>query len=162
MKIKIRTKLRHVHTGSFDTRGDFQCTHCGAFVSSNHLLSGVHNRNHCPRCLWSRHLDLFKAGDRLSACKSSMQPIGVTFKKAGKKYGAKAYGELMLIHQCTECGRISLNRLAADDDRQAVFQACERALGLDPHLRLHLLENGILAIQAADLPAVEAQLLGWN
>lgn len=161
MKAKIRFGMHPVRPGGFDKNNDFQCGHCGAFVSANPLLSGVVNRNHCPYCLWSRHLDLFKAGDRLSACKAGMQPIGVTFKKTNKKYGPQ-YGELMLVHQCSDCGQIALNRIAADDDRQAIFEACERALSLDPALRLQLLDKGIAVIEAADLPIVEAQLAGWN
>jgi DNA-directed RNA polymerase subunit RPC12/RpoP len=161
MKAKFRFGMRRVRPGGFDKNRDFQCSHCGAFVSANPALSGVVNRNHCPYCLWSRHLDLHRAGDRLSACKAVMQPIGVTFKKANKKYGTQ-YGELMLVHQCTDCGRIALNRIAADDDRQAIFQVCERALSLDPALRLQLLVNGIAVIEAADLPFVETQLAGWN
>jgi hypothetical protein len=47
----------------------------------------VRNRNHCPYCLWSRCLDLFRAGDRLSACKAPMQPVGLALKHTRKKYG---------------------------------------------------------------------------
>ena len=46
------------------TFGDFVCAHCHALVSSAHWLSGGNNRNHCPYCLWSYHLDLYAAGDR--------------------------------------------------------------------------------------------------
>ena len=68
------------------TFGDFRCAHCHVIVSSAHLLSGVQNRNHCPYCLWSCHLDLFAAGDRLSACKTPMRPIGLTMKRGRNKY----------------------------------------------------------------------------
>jgi hypothetical protein len=47
-----------------DINADFTCKHCGAFVSALSVASGVINRNHCPFCLYSRHVDLFKAGDR--------------------------------------------------------------------------------------------------
>ena len=60
--------------------------HCHVIVSSAHLLSGVNNRNHCPYCLWSCHLDLYTAGDRLSACKAPMKPIGLTMKRSRNKY----------------------------------------------------------------------------
>ncbi|MBO0771672.1 MAG: RNHCP domain-containing protein [Actinobacteria bacterium] len=33
----------------------FQCAQCGAEVSLD--APGTSHRNHCPRCLWSRHLD---------------------------------------------------------------------------------------------------------
>ncbi len=43
----------------------FKCASCGAMVSTARESSGVNNRNHCPLCLCSRHVDEFKAGDRL-------------------------------------------------------------------------------------------------
>ena len=70
------TAMRHAR----DINRDFRCVYCGNFVSAAALFAGVKNRNHCPYCLWSRHLDLFEAGDRLSACKAPMRPIGVTVK----------------------------------------------------------------------------------
>ncbi len=100
---------------------DFNCLHCRNFVSAGHLYAGVNNRNHCPHCLWSRHMDLFKAGDRMSACKAPMEPIGLTMKRVTKKYPAVTSGELMLVHLCTECERISINRIAADDDPQRIW-----------------------------------------
>src|SRR4026209_2498083 len=106
------------HTDS--SFGDFRCAHCRNIVSVTHLLSGVNNRNHCPYCLWSRHLDLYSAGDRLSACKAKMKPIGLTMKKGRNKYRPGPRGELMLVHACTECNAVSINRIAADDDPETV------------------------------------------
>ncbi len=105
----------------FSSFGDFRCLHCHALVSSAELLSGVNNRNHCPYCLWSCHLDLFVGGDRLSACKGQMKPIGLTMKKSRNKYRLDGRGELMLIHQCVECSDISINRIAADDDPESII-----------------------------------------
>ena len=102
----------------------------GSIVSTARLLSGVGNRNHCPYCLHSRHLDWQRAGDRLAACKGSMQPVGLTFKQIRKKYGA-AHGELMLVHRCTECGKLSINRIAADDDSETMLVIYQHSLHLD-------------------------------
>jgi hypothetical protein len=85
--------MRH----SASSFGDFTCAHCHVIVSSAHILSGVNNRNHCPYCLWSCHLDLYVAGDRLSACKGQMEPIGLTLKMGRNKYQRVARGELMLV-----------------------------------------------------------------
>ncbi|WP_420871372.1 RNHCP domain-containing protein [Lysinibacillus xylanilyticus] len=40
-------------------------------------------RNHCPKCLFSKHVDTVP-GDRASTCKGLMRPIGVDYteKKA--------------------------------------------------------------------------------
>ena len=108
--------------------GDFRCAHCRVLVSSAHVLSGVNNRNHCPYCLWSCHLDLYAAGDRLSACKGQMKPIGLTMKLSRNKYRLDKRGELMLVHQCMECGALSINRVAADDDSAAILAVFRESL----------------------------------
>jgi hypothetical protein len=109
----------------------FKCIHCRGFICTERVLSSVNNRNHCPYCLWSRHLDHRKAGDRLSACKAPMQPLGLTLKKNNKKYGPARSGELMLIHVCQDCGKVSLNRIAADDDVEKVIEVYTQSFKQD-------------------------------
>ena len=138
---------------------DFVCKRCQAYVSAVVILAGVHNRNHCPYCLWSRHLDLFKAGDRLAACKGVMRPIGLTCKQTFKRYNpGNSPGELMLVHYCTECEMISINRIAADDDAEAVLALCEPLL--DAALAASLLHQGIRLLGRQDRQAVQVQLFG--
>ncbi|NJM07872.1 RNHCP domain-containing protein [Candidatus Gracilibacteria bacterium] len=36
---------------------DFVCLHCGLYIAFHPQIAGVQNRNHCPYCLWSRHVD---------------------------------------------------------------------------------------------------------
>jgi hypothetical protein len=139
---------------------DFTCIHCHGFVSAGYIVAGVNNRNHCPYCLWSRHLDWRKSGDRLSACKGGMQPIGLTVKKTRKKYGH--YGELMLVHHCTDCGKIVINRIAADDDSQTVMEIFEDSFQLDQHLRRELDKSGIQVLLPRDREVIEVQLFGWD
>lgn len=100
---------------------DFICKHCGCFVSSLTLVSGVVNRNHCPYCLHSRHIDLYDPGDRLGACKALMAPVGLTLKRSRDKYTPDNHGELMLVHRCITCGELSINRIAADDDPEILL-----------------------------------------
>src|SRR5271157_3828196 len=97
----------------------FECLHCHASVGIASILAG--NRNHCPYCLWSKHVDLNRVGDRLSACKVGMLPIGLTLKRTLKKYCSGKGGELMLIHRCVACASLSINRMAADDDADTVL-----------------------------------------
>jgi hypothetical protein len=142
------------------TFGDFRCAHCDVLVSSAHMLSGVNNRNHCPYCLWSCHLDLFAAGDRLSACKASMKPIGLTMKPGRNKYRLGQRGELMLIHECTECKALSINRIAADDDSKAVIAVFQASLQLNPQTHFVCQQYGIAILNAKDTMAVYKQLYG--
>lgn len=139
----------------------FRCGRCGSRVSIAPQLSGVINRNHCPYCLWSKHLDLFQPGDRLSACKALMRPVGVAVKISRKRYGSDR-GELMLAHLCLDCGKVSLNRIAADDDAQEilnVFEAClaQRGAPTGPGDL-----NKARLLGAADAPLVRTRLLGLD
>ena len=145
------------HASSF---GDFKCVHCRNLVSAQYFLSGVNNRNHCPYCLWSRHLDLYVAGDRLSACKGQMKPIGLTMKKSRNKYQIKSRGELMLIHECIECGDLSINRIAADDVPDSVMDVFHASLALSHQVRFQCQEQGIMALTEREV--VSAQLYGGN
>ena len=152
-------RSRKLRSGRGQTDDGFLCKHCQAFVSSASFLSGVGNRNHCPYCLWSRHLDLYAAGDRLSACKSPMRPVGLTLKANCKRYGS-GRGELMLIHLCVECAVFSINRIAADDDPENLLRVFEQSLGLDPSLRSRLQIEKIMILSAGDADSVKAQLFG--
>jgi len=141
---------------------DFRCLHCRQVVSTCSGLSGVRNRNHCPYCLWSRHLDMSQPGDRLSACKAGMRPLGLTIKRAAKKYSHHPSGELMLIHQCIECGKVSINRVAADDFAENLFEIYQGYRQIDELLRLELETSGVLTLQAADHQLVQSRLFGRN
>ncbi len=90
----------------------FSCNHCGEAVSS------YRNRNHCPHCLWSRHVDI-RIGDRNSACKGEMEPVSVW---------TKADGEWAIIHRCTRCGFLRSNGIAADDDEIRLFALAARPM----------------------------------
>ena len=139
---------------------DFVCKHCGYYVSERTELSGVVNRNHCPFCLHSRHVDLFIPGDRLCACKGLMAPVGLTFKVTRDKYVRQSNGELMLIHRCNFCGALSINRIAADDDAFRLLDI----LGKDPGNHPLLIENcrnsGIRLLGQDHRNLVHAQLFG--
>jgi len=141
---------------------DFRCKHCGQWVSTNSHLSGVQNRNHCPYCLWSRHLDQRKAGDRLATCHSRMEPIGLTVKHTLKRYQAEKQGELMLIHRCTACGKLSINRIAGDDNTIMLNDLFLRSQYLPTQLTKQLNAQGILPLGARDFTLVQSQLFGWQ
>ncbi len=144
----------------FDTiTSDFRCKHCHNYVSTDPMLSGVNNRNHCPYCLHSRHMDLYEPGDRLSACKAEMRPVGLTLKRTNKKYG-RQQGELMLIHLCADCGAVSANRLAADDDAETLLAIFEKSLRLDAQSKALISRSGIQALQGMDRDLVCTRLFG--
>ena len=65
-------------------------------------LSNGSYRNHCPRCLYSKHPDL-TPGDRASSCGGLMEPIGVKYK-SGKG--------LQIVDLCITCGAVRANKVA--------------------------------------------------
>ena len=138
----------------------FLCRYCHAPVYTHPLISGVQNRNHCPYCLWSRHVDHARAGDRLSACKAIMQPIGLTFKRSQNKYGKDRTGELMLIHRCNECGKLSINRIAADDLVEKLMEIFYASAELEKCISEQLCSSGIQMLSEDDWQLVTKQLVG--
>ena len=91
---------------------DFQCLHCGRTVSGNGFT------NHCPACLWSRHVDV-NPGDRAAECGGPMRPVG--HETTG--------GRTMILHRCETCGFERRNRLAPDDDMNALIRLAGETAG---------------------------------
>lgn len=145
-----------------DREKGFTCLNCGFPVSVERELSGVINRNHCPRCLFSRHVDEFKAGDRKAECRSRMEPVGLSIKHTIKKYSAGTQGELMLIHRCTGCSKLSINRIAADDDAGMIYQLFRGSEILTSEFIEEILLQNITVLGMADLTLVYSQLFGWQ
>ena len=83
----------------------FRCEHCEMDVSP---LNNGSFRNHCPNCLYSKHLDTLP-GDRASECHGLMKPINLDYSSK------KGY---QLIHECTKCGHISRNKAAIDCNQE--------------------------------------------
>lgn len=84
---------------------DFTCEQCGTNVA------GSGYTNHCPRCLYSKHVDV-NPGDRAATCGGLMQPVAV----------GSDHGERTLLHRCTICGHKKWNKVAADDDVDEVIR----------------------------------------
>lgn len=78
---------------------DFTCNNCGFFVM------GTGYTNHCPHCLYSRHVDI-NPGDRAAKCGGMMKPAGVI--KNGNNYD--------IIHVCVKCGKTLKNKVDEFDN----------------------------------------------
>jgi RNHCP domain len=84
---------------------------------------GTRHRNHCPSCLWSRHVDDDVPGDRAADCAGAMEPIGVS---------VRGDGEWALVHRCAGCGAVRLNRIAGDDNPLVLMRLAVRPLAQPP------------------------------
>ncbi len=85
---------------------DFSCEQCRVEVR------GTGFTNHCPQCLWSKHVDVFP-GDRAEDCAGLMQPINLVVKK--KQYA--------IVSQCLKCGEERTNKIAEGDNIGVLLNA---------------------------------------
>ncbi len=85
--------------GFIRKKENFICGNCGIQVTGDGYT------NHCPKCLWSKHVDI-NPGDRAADCGGIMRPIGTESKN----------GEWRIIHKCEKCGYEKANRLSKNDD----------------------------------------------
>lgn len=97
----------------------FICSYCGKKVEP--VKYGGSYRNHCPHCLYSKHIDSDTPGDRLSNCQGLMKPISVFTRRTG---------EYILVHKCLKCGFIRYNRIAGDDNFELVIKLSTNPLNL--------------------------------
>jgi hypothetical protein len=86
----------------------FTCECCHQSVSA--LERGGY-RNHCPSCLYSKHVDFRYPGDRQSRCHGLMKPVAV-------EQGRSA--QFVLVHRCELCGKVIRNKVAHDDSRETL------------------------------------------
>jgi len=86
------------------TKENFTCEKCGFFVR------GTGYTNHCPRCLWSKHVDI-NPGDRQSKCQGLMEPVSMAYKG----------GEYIIFHRCILCGFEKQNKASENDNFEAIL-----------------------------------------
>lgn len=84
---------------------NFTCENCGEGVDGDGYT------NHCPHCLWSKHVDNFP-GDRANTCCGLMEPIDT--EESG--------GEWRVVQKCQKCGKIHKNKLSITDSFDRVVK----------------------------------------
>ena len=90
-----------------------------------------------------------------------MEPIGLTFKKEGlDKWGKEKQGEIMVIHKCPKDQKISINRIAGDDDPEIILKIFQNSQNLDPEIKKNLKRSGIGLLEKKDKTEVQKQLFG--
>ena len=114
----------------------FTCKVCGRLVVP--AGSGSEHRNHCPNCLSSQHVDV-EPGDRESDCGGVMDAVAVWVRKSG---------EWAVIHRCRQCGTLSSNRVAADDNPMKLMSIAMKPLCAPPFPIEHIEE--MVALMGGD------------
>lgn len=82
----------------------FECENCWKLIEKHPEGSA---RNHCPTCLYSKHLDESFPWDRVSTCHGLMVPVDIDYKKNKGN---------MIKHRCQKCWKEILNKIAPDDN----------------------------------------------
>lgn len=103
-----------------ESAGGFSCDNCGEWVAEEG--GGTKNRNHCPNCLASKHLDE-SPGDRAAHCGAIMEPVALWVRRGG---------EWAVVHRCRSCGTLHSNRVAADDNQALLLSLAVRPLSNPP------------------------------
>lgn len=83
---------------------DFTCEHCGARVLGDGYT------NHCPRCLWSKHVDI-SPGDRKAGCHGMMRPVKIE--------GSTPF--YRIVHRCERCTLERRVDIDEADDIEAIL-----------------------------------------
>ena len=83
---------------------EFLCENCGKLVNKLNYTA----RDHCPFCLYSKHLDI-NPGDRLNKC-------------CGYKNTYK------IIYKCNKCGEKHKNIMANDDNMELIIELSKKDL----------------------------------
>jgi len=90
---------------------DFVCENCGEKIKGNGYT------NHCPFCLWSKHVDI-NPGDRQSPCRGLMEPIGIEIKS----------GDKTIYYQCQKCGFKHRVKAVAGDNFEEIIKLTEEGI----------------------------------
>jgi len=85
---------------------DFICEVCGI------KTVGTGYTNHCPNCLFSKHVDENIPGDRKSSCRGLMKPVGIEYQG----------GEYSIFHLCQKCGKVSKNKTGENDNFERILE----------------------------------------
>ena len=84
---------------------DFVCENCGELVEGNGYT------NHCPKCLFSKHVDI-NPGDREATCGGAMEPTSIESGRKG----------FMITFRCKKCGHTKRNRSSENDDMNKIIE----------------------------------------
>ena len=86
---------------------EFICENCGKNVP----ISSYTARDHCPTCLYSKHVDI-NPGDRLNTCLGLLEPISIEkFKDTYK-----------ILYRCQKCHELHKNIASKDDNMDLIIQ----------------------------------------
>ena len=93
---------------------EFICENCEKKVKK----LGYSSRNHCPYCLYSKHVDI-NPGDRQEKCHGLLEPVSLEID------GKKGY---VIIFKCKKCGVTRKNKAAKDDNMDLIIELSSKQI----------------------------------
>ena len=84
---------------------NFTCLHCGEEIEGNGFT------NHCPHCLWSKHVDV-NPGDRAEECEGALEPISVEGTIENQK----------IVHRCVKCQATRRCKISPEDNTERLIE----------------------------------------
>jgi len=92
-----------------------------------------------------------------------MIPLGLTFKNLRvNQYTGRTSGELMIVHRCVNCGHVSCNRIAGDDNNYSLYCLLNNSESLNPNILNVVKRLGITLLNQDDTEEVLISLYGYN
>lgn len=85
---------------------DFVCENCGKKVVGDGYT------DHCPECLWGKHVDKKIPGDRKSGCGGMMKPVSSVYEK----------GSFKISYKCEKCKHTFQVKEGRRDNRESMVK----------------------------------------
>jgi hypothetical protein len=90
-----------------------------------------------------------------------MQPTGLTVKDVRTNYfTGRVSGELMVVHVCLNCGKISCNRIAGDDNSYMLAKLVEEKTTINASLSAKLKSLGVNLLSWEDRSLILTAIYG--
>lgn len=90
-----------------------------------------------------------------------MRPVALAFKDYEiNPFTGRGGGELMIIHQCTNCGILSPNRIAGDDNEYQILCLLKESINLNSTLANQLEKLGLILINSENKDEALVSLFG--
>lgn len=112
MNLKLSTLTNKRRNFIVPNKKIYFCEHCDKKV-----MGGRYN-NHCPFCLWSKHVDKIIPGDRESECGGMMEPIGAD----------KKHSKWRIVQKCVECAKSFTVNSAPKDEFNIIIQLSQQSV----------------------------------
>ncbi|PIQ91533.1 MAG: hypothetical protein COV70_03220 [Parcubacteria group bacterium CG11_big_fil_rev_8_21_14_0_20_39_22] len=109
----LKSKSRPFSKKFTRKKENFTCKYCGEKVKGDGYT------NHCPKCLWSKHVDI-NPGDRKEKCLGLMEPSSIEIKS----------GNHIIVHRCETCGFVRRNKFGEKDSFDTVIEIAKRTGGI--------------------------------